>query len=514
MANSTLRTDRIGAKNSSISHDIEDFLVQENGVVKTTTNNEDLTVQNAQKLDGVTLQEIYEQSNSLINVDFNSAIRLITRSDIQAVSDNSIVVVTKDEEIRVKGQNTYFLSGATATNNEYITINNPNKTSKIKEIVRANTNLYVLYEDSNLYVMGKNSYGCLGIGNAVEQYELVYSISNVKKIVASSSGHYLEANYAFILKNDGTVWATGRNISGQLGTGDVIDKLAWTKVPFLNEVGEISDIFCAGTENAAAYILTVNGKLLSCGYNALGALGFNDIVNRNTFQIIPALINTKIKKFAVSSGHASSIFTISCLALSEDGQLFAWGSNTFGQLGTNDLIQKNNPVLVNLMLDKDEDVEELYAPTSCYNFYIKTNKNRLFGAGNNAYGQLNQVNIVSNYLLFIKVFEDVKSIHITSCLNTGYLIGLYIITNDNNLFVCGYNVSGVLGKNKITNILTAEKVEFEYISKIKQIVSGGVGTPFICILQEDGKVFACGNSAAGQIVMPVSAAVNRLTRIF
>lgn len=513
MGNATLITDRIRAKNSSISHDIGDFLVQEDGVVKTTTNNEDLTIQNTLKLGGVTLQEIYSQINSQINSQFDSAIKLITRSDTQAISDNFIVAVTKDEEIRVKGQNTYFLNGATATNNGFITINNPNKTSIIKEVVVANTNLYVLYEDSNLYVMGKNSYGCLGIGNAVEQYELVHSSSDVKKIVASSSGHHLESNYAFILKNDGTVWATGRNVSGQLGTGDTVDILAWTQVPFLDEVGEISDIFCAGTENAASYILTIDGKLLSCGYNALGALGFNDTTNRNTFQIIPALLNTKITKFVVASGFHNSNYTISCLALSENGQLFAWGSNGFGQLGTNDTTQKNNPVLVSITLDVDEVVEELYAPTSSYNFFIKTNKNKLFGAGNNAYGQLNQGN-TTNSNIFIKVFEDVKSIYITSCLNYGYLIGLYIITNDNKLFVCGYNVSGVLGKNKITNISTAEQVEFEHIAKIKQIVSGGLNTPFICILQEDGKVFACGNNASGQINMPVSTTVNRLTRIF
>ena len=132
MGNATLITDRIRAKNSSISHDIGDFLVQEDGVVKTTTNNEDLTIQNTLKLGGVTLQEIYGQINSQINSQFDSAIKLITRSDTQAISNNFIVAVTKDEEIRVKGQNTYFLNGATATNNGFITINNPNKTSKIK----------------------------------------------------------------------------------------------------------------------------------------------------------------------------------------------------------------------------------------------------------------------------------------------------------------------------------------------------------------------------------------------
>lgn len=513
----TIRTDKIGSKSSSASHDVDVFLVHDEGIVKDTTGNEELTIKNSLKLGGKTIQEIYNHVDNEVNEQFNvqndSRIRLITRSDAQAISNSFIVAVTKDEEIRVKGQNTYFLNGAGASNNGFITINNPHRISKIKEVVVANLSVYILYEDGELYVMGANTYGQLGIGNTAHQYQLAYSTSNVNKIATSSCGHHLDYIYAFILKTDNTVWSTGDNCAGQLGLGDIVTKNIWTLVPFLDEVGEIDNIYCCGTCNASSYILTKNGKLLSCGYNAGGALGFNDTTDISSFQIIPALENTKIIKFVCTAGFNSGNYTKSCMALSENKQLFAWGTNAFGQLGTNDTTQKNNPVLVNITLGVGETIEELYAPTGSYNFYIKTNKNNIYGAGNNDYGQLNKNNTI-NSNIFVKVFENVNFIHITSCLNYGYYIGLYIITNDNKLYVCGHNVSGVLSKNKVTNILTAEEVNFEYVDKIKSICSGGLSATSVFILIDNGKVFGCGNNGAGQIIMPVSTTTNRLTRIF
>ena len=373
--------------------------------------------------------------------------------------------------------------------------------------------LVCIKEDNRVYTLGKNNYGCLGIGNSVEQYQLVYSASSVEKIFASSSGHHLESNYAFILKKDGTFFATGRNLTGNLGLGDNLDKLSWSEVPFLDEIGLIVDVICAGTENASSYILTADGKTLATGYNASGNLGFNDVVSRNTFQKIPSLIDTKIKQLVASSGYYNLNYSISVLALSIDGRLFAFGNNSFGQLGTGDVSQKNNPVLVFVALEDGEQIEKLYSPKAAHNFYFITNKNKLYGAGNNAYGQLNQNNTTASSL-FIQIFNNVKNIAITSSLSYGNFIGLYILTTDNKLFVVGFNQRGSCGTNNLLDVKSAVDTKFEYANQIKQISSGGNAYPTINILLENGKVFSCGNNESGQIITPFSNTVNRLTRIF
>lgn len=513
MGNAVLSTDKIKNKTTGEEIKVGEIVVYKDGLLQTEDEN-NLIVDNTKKLDGKNIEDIYDDFNNIISGHLDSSIRLLPNSENnQSISNNFIVAVTKDEEIRVKGLNTYFLNGATASNNGYITINNPHRVSKIKELITANTNLYVLYEDGELYVMGKNSYGCLGIGNSVEQYQLVYSASNVEKIFASSSGHHLESNYAFILKKDGTLFATGRNVSGNLGLGDNLDKLSWNEVPFIDEIGLIVNVICAGTENASSYIITADGETLATGYNASGNLGFNDVVARNTFQKIPSLATTRIKQLVVSSGYYNANYSISVLALSIDGRLFSFGSNSFGQLGTGDVSQKNNPVLVFISLEEGEQIEKLYAPKAAYNFYFLTNKNKLYGAGNNSYGQLNQNN-TTNSSLFIQILNNVKNIAITSSLLYGFYIGLYIVTTDNKLFVVGYNQRGSGGVNNLIDIKSAIDTKFEYANQIKQISSGGNTYPTINILLDNGKVFSCGNNESGQILMPVSNNVNRLTRIF
>lgn len=509
MANAVLAVDALENKTTRTRYLLEKYIVEKDGVLQTTEEDNNLTVKNALSLGGKSLEDLYAHLDSHLD----NSIKLIQNSHGQAISNDFIVAVTADKEIRVKGLNTYFLSGAATSNNGYITINNPHKVSEIKDIIVANTNCYVLYEDGELYVMGKNSYGCLGIGNAVEQYSLVYSASNVEKIVASSSGHHSESNFAFIIKKDGKVFATGRNISGNLGLGDTLDKFGWTEVLFLSEIGNVIDVILAGTENAAPYLLTDKGELLSAGYNGFGNLGFNDVINRTTFQKIPSFSNIKIKQIVATSGYYQTKYNISVLALSLEGILFAFGDNTYGQLGTGDVVQKNNPVSVFINLQEDEKIEKIYAPKASYNFYLLTNKNNLYGAGNNAYGQLNQNN-KTNSNLFIKVFENVKDLAITSCLQYNYFVGLYILTIDNKLFSVGYNQRGNLGVNSLTDIQIAIDTNFEYANQIKQISSGGYLYPTINILLENGKVFSCGSNTNGQILMPISNSVNRLTRIF
>lgn len=163
MANAVLAVDALENKTTRKRYLLEKYIVEKDGVLQTTEEDDNLTVKNALSLSGKSLEDLYAHFDSHLD----NSIKLIQNSHGQAISNDFIVAVTADKEIRVKGLNTYFLSGAATSNNGYITINNPHKVSKIKDIIVANTNCYILYEDGELYAMGKNSYGCLGIGNAV-----------------------------------------------------------------------------------------------------------------------------------------------------------------------------------------------------------------------------------------------------------------------------------------------------------------------------------------------------------
>ena len=98
--------------------------------------------------------------------------------------------------------------------------------------------------DGTVWTWGSNGYGELGVGTVygthaapqqviaqvrdsagkVIRYEY---LNNVRKIAATG-------NFAYALKNDGTVWSWGRNDSGQLGLGD--SYAYYTRVPYATQV--------------------------------------------------------------------------------------------------------------------------------------------------------------------------------------------------------------------------------------------------------------------------------------
>ncbi len=55
---------------------------------------------------------------------------------------------------------------------------------------------------------------------------IVQESTKQKLFISITSG----GDYSLALKEDGSLWATGGNTSGQLGMGDIYDRKTWTKV--------------------------------------------------------------------------------------------------------------------------------------------------------------------------------------------------------------------------------------------------------------------------------------------
>jgi hypothetical protein len=142
-------------------------------------------------------------------------------------------------------------------------------------------------------------------------------------------------NHSLALANDGTVWAWGQNLFGQLGDGTNADRSTPVQVPNLSGATAVA----AGTAHSLA--LKANGTVLAWGSNAFGQLGDGTTVPRN----IPAQVQnlSEIQTIAAHSGHN--------LALRTSGFVQAWGWNARGQLGDGTTIDRPFPVQVsNLIL--------------------------------------------------------------------------------------------------------------------------------------------------------------------
>jgi alpha-tubulin suppressor-like RCC1 family protein len=132
---------------------------------------------------------------------------------------------------------------------------------------------------------------------------------------------------------EGNLWVTGSNLRQQLGINNT-DQNINISTPVTTFAGGNNWKQVEVSFLAAAAIKT-DGTLWTWGQGDSGRNGTNDTINRPT-PVTTFAGGTNWKQVAVGTAHRAAIKT--------DGTLWVWGSNAFGQLGTNDTTQRNTPV--------------------------------------------------------------------------------------------------------------------------------------------------------------------------
>jgi len=99
---------------------------------------------------------------------------------------------------------------------------------------------------------------------------------------------------------------------------------------------DVDKFFC---ENSSSVCLTTSGEMFSWGSNEFGRLGHGDELDRTLPTLVKALQGHKILHVAMGLSHT--------LVLEENGLLWTFGSNKFGQLGienTSEELKQLKPV--------------------------------------------------------------------------------------------------------------------------------------------------------------------------
>ena len=189
-------------------------------------------------------------------------------------------------------------------------------------------------QNGTVWAWGLNSFGQLGDGTTVNRSSPVQisGLSNARGAVAASTAHTL------VVKNDGTVWSWGANVSGELGDGTATNRLLPVQVAGLS--GVVGVTAGGGTSNNGdGFSMAVkgDGTVWAWGENT-GSLGIGNPTGG------PALTPKQVSGISgvleVRSGFAHTI------ARTVNGSIWAWGGNNNGQVGDGTITARFSPVQV------------------------------------------------------------------------------------------------------------------------------------------------------------------------
>ena len=344
----------------------------------------------------------------------------------------------------------------------------------VLQVSAGNSHTLILQSDGTVWSWGRNNYGQLG-NNSQTDSNVPVQVSGLSSVVAVAAGVY----HSIALKNDGTVWAWGYNGYGQLGNNSTSD----STVPVQVGGGTVSGNFLHGAIAIAAgyrhsIALKSDGTVWDWGSNSNGQLGNNT----TTDSLFPIQVNTITGLVSLAAGNYHSA------ALKSNGTVWTWGYNHFGQLGNSSTTDSSVPVQVS----QASGLTNVTAIASgAYHFAAIKNDGTIWTWGYNAYGQLGN-NTTSNSTVPVQVGSG-----LSGAVVTGISAGMdhtVALTNTGTFWTWGYNSNGQLGNNSITN--SSVPVNISSLSGLIDVAAGGYHT---VVLKTDGSVWAMGYNSNGQL---------------
>ena len=238
--------------------------------------------------------------------------------------------------------------------------------------------------------------------------------------------------------------------------------------------------------------LTSDGKVFPWGYNDAGQLGDGTTTNRSTPVAVD--MSRALRGKTVIAIAAGDLHTV---ALTSDGKVFAWGYNYTGQLGDGTTTNRSTPVAVNMngaLLGKS-----VTAIAAGYGHTVAlTSDGKVFAWGHNYYGELGNGGYpyVSSTPVAVNMSGALLGKRVTAIAASYHTVAL---TSDGKVFAWGDNETGELGDGTGTNRSTPVAVDMSGALLGKSMTAIAAGEFHTVALTSDGKVFAWGNNADGQL---------------
>jgi alpha-tubulin suppressor-like RCC1 family protein len=298
--------------------------------------------------------------------------------------------------------------------------------------------------------------------------------SFLSNIVAISAG----ASQGTALRSDGTVWAWGSNGFGEIGDATQTQRLVPVQVCAAGQTSPCVT-FLTGIVSVASvlqgnYALTSSGQVYAWGKNNYGELGrgTSDAVAHTT----PALVVTGASGCTTNLCNINALGSTEygAAVLKSDGTVWAWGNNGEGELGNGTAVCAPAPCVGATSPVKVSTVTNIVAVSNGGTSHVLALRNdgTIWGWGHNGFGQLGDATIATRtapvQMCAAGQTSNPCSAFVTdaAALGPGRYFSHYIAT-DGSLWATGSNANGTLGDGTTT----------DRHAPVAMCVGGGCGTP-------------------------------------
>ncbi|XP_075214336.1 secretion-regulating guanine nucleotide exchange factor-like [Lycorma delicatula] len=282
------------------------------------------------------------------------------------------------------------------------------------------------------------------------------------------------------------LYSWGANNYGQLGLGYICEQCNNPMVVPEYELKN-NNIKCIKGGGGHSLILDNDGHVYGCGLNSSNQLGFSD-TNDNVLQFkrIKCLDSYKITQ--ISCGWESSF------AITEEGHLLVWGSNTYGQLGIstekNKIIQEPTQLLLSGVVQVSSGLRHTAA-------LLDNGQVMISGSGRKGQLGLTRDGFTVTHTDYFQRVPFLENIKMVAC-GQNHTMAL---TYDCKLYAWGDNKHGQLGgnpmfANSVHSPICIESAT-EYLNN--NTTDMQAGWTHSVLLSGNGTIINCGRNSYGQL---------------
>lgn len=196
---------------------------------------------------------------------------------------------------------------------------------QIQHLSCGDTYTALLSTSGHIYTMGSNLHGRLGLNRPQLAHSPAPSlVDGLRNVLGISCG----SGQTFAYTEAGELYVWGWNGYGALGTGDLEDRYAATKVEI---VGAVKGAACGGRHSV---VWGLEGRVMGCGAGEVLGVGRQDTLLRFTAVSFPE----PIKQASLGTRHSAFVTVL--------GRVFTVGDNSEGELGIGSRVTCLWPTLV------------------------------------------------------------------------------------------------------------------------------------------------------------------------